>query len=89
MLLPALSSLWLQLWRGAAGWGIPMATDIAFALGVLALSGQPGAGLLKIFLTALVSSMTSGGAGHRSFHTDQIAWAWLAIGILIFLGMLC
>ncbi len=70
------------------GWGIPMATDIAFALGLLALLGKRVNINIKIFLTALAIADDLGAVMVIAiFYTDSINFNEL-LSAAFFLGVL-
>ena len=85
MLFPA--AIYLIFNAGAAtsqGWGIPMATDIAFALAVLQLLGNRVPMSAKVFLTTLAIVDDLGSVVIIAlFYTTEISFASLAIGFVV------
>jgi NhaA family Na+:H+ antiporter len=95
VLLPAvLYFAWNHRGPGARGWGVPIATDIAFSLAVLALFGRRIPVGLKIFLVTLAIVDDIAGvvviatAYTRQLHPGYLMIAALSFAVCLFLNRL-
>jgi len=76
------------------GWGVPMATDIAFALGVLALLGSRVPATVRVFLTSVAIADDLGALIIIAvFYTEQIGlgylgWAGAGLALLVLFNRL-
>lgn len=86
MAIPALTYFFFNKGEAtASGWGIPMATDIAFALAIIAMLGKSVPASLKIFLAALAIADDLGAILVIAiFYTEEIHWNYLLMGGGIF-----
>ena len=65
---------------GANGWGVPLATDIAFAVAVLAIVGKGLPSGLKVFLLSLAIADDIGAVVVIAlFYSSSISFTWLGI----------
>ncbi len=83
MIVPALIyAIFNARGDGARGWGIPMATDIAFSLGMLAVLGKRVPVGLKVFLTAAAIADDLGAVVVIAiFYTETIRLAALVVAL--------
>ncbi len=72
----------------AGGWGIPMATDIAFALGAIAVFGKKLPVGLRIFLSAFAIADDLGAVLIIAlFYTQEIVWHYLVVSIFFIFAL--
>ncbi len=85
MVVPALIYFaFNQSGDATAGWGIPMATDIAFAVGVVSLLGTRVSTSLKIFLLTLAIVDDIGAILVIAlFYTEKLSVGWLIVAFLV------
>lgn len=85
MVVPVLTFFILRSGKpGFEGWGIPMATDIAFTLGILMLLGKRVPIGLKVFLTAYAIVDDIGGVLVIAFfYSGQIQWFLLLYAVIL------
>lgn len=86
MIAPALLHLFFN-WGSPTqnGFGIPTATDIAFALGALTLLGSRIPASLKVFLTAFAIIDDLGAMVVIAlFYTEGLSWAYLFMALAVF-----
>lgn len=90
MLVPALLYVAINAGHGGfSGWGIPMATDIAFAVGILALISKRVPATLKIFLLTLAVVDDIGAVIVIAvFYTAQLHMVPLLLAATILAGIL-
>jgi NhaA family Na+:H+ antiporter len=85
MAVPALIYLAIAGKEGSNGWAIPVATDIALAVGVLALLGSRVSFAMKTFLLALAVIDDIGAIAIIAFfYADDLALNWLLVGALTY-----
>lgn len=91
MIVPA--AIYLAIAGGNAelvrGWAIPAATDIAFAIGVLAILGSRAPASLKLFLTTVAIVDDMGAVAIIAlFYTAELKISALVAAVIIWLAML-
>jgi Na+:H+ antiporter, NhaA family len=73
---------------GARGWGMPMATDIAFAVGVMALLGARVSAGAKLFLLSLaIVDDVIAVLVIAVYYSEQVSVGWLVAGLVGLLAM--